>query len=300
MEERKRKDILFELDKLIEIMSVLRGPDGCPWDKKQNYYSIKENIIEEAYEVVEALENKDITAFKEELGDLLLQVVFESQIAYEEGDFDLGDVAEVLREKLIRRHPHVFAEVEVSDSEEVLRNWEKIKKDEKLESDQHSNSLLDEFSQGQSALNQANEIQKIAAQVGFDWNNLEPVLDKIEEELGECKEIIGANPDNSILVENTNQASNEGNIQEQENLEGEIGDLLFAVVNLARFKNINPEIALLKTISKFKNRFQYIEETIEKENASFENYNLDQLDEIWNKAKEDESKNKSNFTGGLE
>src|SRR6056297_1531503 len=132
-------------------MSVLRGPDGCPWDKKQDYYSIKENIIEEAYEVVEALEKNDISAFKEELGDLLLQVVFESQIAYEEGDFDLGDVARVLREKLIRRHPHVFAEVEVNDSEEVLRNWEKIKQEEKLESKSESqlSSLLDDFSQGQ-------------------------------------------------------------------------------------------------------------------------------------------------------
>ena len=300
MEERKRKEILFELDKLIEIMSVLRGPNGCPWDKKQNYYSIKENIIEEAYEVVEELENKDIVFFKEELGDLLLQVVFESQIAYEEGDFDLGDVAKVLREKLIRRHPHVFAEVEVSGSEEVLRNWEKIKKDEKSESDQKSNSLLDKFSQGQSALNQASEIQKIAARVGFDWDNLEPVLDKIEEELGECKEIIGANPDNSILMESNKEALNERNVQEQEELESEIGDLLFAVVNLARFKNINPEIALLKTISKFKKRFQYIEETIKSENSVFEDYNLDQLDKIWNKAKENELEEKTNFTGGLE
>ncbi len=220
----------------------------------------------------------------------MLQVVFESQIAYEEGDFDLGDVAGVLREKLIRRHPHVFAEVEVNDSEEVLRNWEKIKQEEKLESKSETqlSSVLDDFSQGQSALNQAYEIQKIAAKVGFDWDSLEPVLDKIEEELGECKEIIGANPDNSILSLENHQLSKENEFEEE--LENEIGDLLFAVVNLARFKNINPEIALLKTILKFKTRFQYIEKTIEEENSVFEDYNLEQLDQIWNKAKKYESK----------
>lgn len=296
MKEEKRKEILIELEKLIEIMSVLRGPDGCPWDRKQDYYSIKENIIEEAYEVVEALEKNDIRAFKEELGDLLLQVVFESQIAYEKGDFDLGDVAEVLRKKLIRRHPHVFAELEVDGSDEVLRNWERIKKEEKSESLQDESSLLDKFSQGQSALNQAYEIQDIAAEVGFDWNNLEPVLDKIEEELGECKEIIGANPDNSLIETNDYDSKEET----KEKLESEIGDLLFAVVNFARFEKINPEIALLKTILKFKNRFQYIEKTIKNDNSVFEDYDLNQLDEIWNQAKKNESKKNTNFTGGSE
>lgn len=281
MDAGKRKSILKELDKLIKVMSVLRGPDGCPWDKKQDYYSIKENIIEEAYEVVEALERNDIEAFKEELGDLLLQVVFESQIAYEKGDFDLADVAKVLREKLIRRHPHVFAEVEVDGSEEVLRNWERLKQEEKQGEDQ-INSLLDKFNQGQSALNQAYDIQKIAAKIGFDWDNLEPVLDKIEEEFGECKEIIGANPDNTLFTDKNLDA------EEQEELEAEIGDLLFAVVNLARFRNINPELALLKTILKFQNRFKFIEQRIVDEKAAFEDYNLEQLDEIWNEAKKEE------------
>jgi len=281
LDARKRESILEELDKLIKVMSVLRGPDGCPWDKKQDYYSIKENIIEEAYEVVEALERNDINAFKEELGDLLLQVVFESQIAYEKGDFDLADVTKVLREKLIRRHPHVFDEVEVDGSEEVLRNWERIKQEEK-EGENQINSLLDKFNQGQSALNQAYDIQKIAAEVGFDWDNLEPVLDKVEEELGECKEIIGVNPDNTLFTD--------GNldVEDQEELEAEIGDLLFAVVNLARFKNINPELALLKTILKFKNRFKFIEQRIIDEKAEFEDYTLKQLDQIWNQAKRGE------------
>ncbi|MFW5979523.1 MAG: nucleoside triphosphate pyrophosphohydrolase [Halanaerobium sp.] len=281
MEKQNKTKILSELDKLIEVMAILRGPDGCPWDKKQDYYSIKENIIEEAYEVVEALEKNDIPAFKEELGDLLLQVVFESQIAYEKGDFDLADVARVLRKKLIRRHPHVFAEVEVEGSTEVLRNWEQIKQQEKQGKDQF-NSLLDKFNQGQSALNQAYDIQEIAAGVGFDWNNLEPVLNKIEEEFSECKEIIGANPDNTVFAED------DLNSEEQKQLESEIGDLLFAVVNLARFKNINPEIALLKTILKFKNRFKFIEQKISDRKSEFEDYNLNELDELWNQAKNQE------------
>lgn len=281
MEKDIRNEILEELDQLIKVMAVLRGPGGCPWDKKQDYYSIKENIIEEAYEVVEALEKNDIPAFKEELGDLLLQVVFESQIAYEKNDFNLGDVAKVLREKLIRRHPHVFAELDVSGSDEVLKNWEKIKQKEKGKKNQ-LNSLLDKFNQGQSALNQAYDIQKIAAEVGFDWNDLRPVIDKIEEELSECKEIIAVNPDNTTL--------NQSNLdkKDKDKLESEIGDLLFAVVNFARFNDINPEIALLKTILKFKNRFAFIENRVKKNNNDFEDYNLEQLDEFWNQAKKEE------------
>ena len=281
MKEKNKKEILAELDKLIEVMAVLRGPNGCPWDKKQDYYSIKENIIEEAYEVVEALEKNDITAFKEELGDLLLQVVFESQMAYEKDDFDLGDVARVLRKKLIRRHPHVFAEAEVAGSDEVLRNWEKIKEEEKANKNQVI-SLLDKFNQGQSALNQAYDIQKIAAEVGFDWDNLKPVLDKIEEELSECKEIIAATPDNISLNKESLTKS------KKNKLESEVGDLLFAVVNFSRFNNINPELALLKTILKFKNRFKFIEEKIRRNENGFGDYNLEELDEFWNQAKNEE------------
>jgi len=281
LEKDIRNEILEELDQLIKVMAVLRGPGGCPWDKKQDYYSIKENIIEEAYEVVEALEKNDIPAFKEELGDLLLQVVFESQMAYEKNDFNLGDVAKVLREKLIRRHPHVFAELDVSGSDEVLKNWEKIKQKEKGKKNQ-LNSLLDKFNQGQSALNQAYDIQKIAAEVGFDWNDLRPVIDKIEEELSECKEIIAVNPDNTTLSQSNLDK------KDKDKLESEIGDLLFAVVNFARFNDINPEIALLKTIFKFKDRFAFIENRVKKNNNDFEDYNLEQLDEFWNQAKKEE------------
>lgn len=279
MDKDTRNEILKEIDKLIKVMAVLRGPNGCPWDKKQDYYSIKSNIIEEAYEVVEALEKNDLSAFKEELGDLLLQVVFESQIAYEKNDFNLADVARVLREKLIRRHPHVFAELEVEGTDEVLRNWEKIKE---KENENQAISLLDKFNQGQTALNQAYDIQKIAADHGFDWEELKPVLDKIEEELSECREIMAVNPDNSPFNKETLSNS------EKEELESEIGDLLFAVVNFSRFNDINPEIALLKTILKFKNRFKFIEDKIRTENNKFEDYNLKELDEFWNQAKNQE------------
>lgn len=280
MDSSRRKKILNELNSLIEIMAILRGPGGCPWDRKQDYYSIKSNIIEEAYEVVEALEKNDISAFKEELGDLLLQVVFESQIASEKNDFDLGDVTAGLIEKLIRRHPHVFADKKVSGSDEVLRNWEKIKETEKDKAGE-SLSLLDKFNQGQTALNQAYDIQEIAAEVGFDWDDLTPVLNKIEEEFSECKEIVGANPDNRVFASDLDE-------QSSDQLEGEIGDLLFAVVNFARFKKINPELALLKTILKFKNRFSFIEKTIAEKNSDFTDYSLEELDKIWEQAKERE------------
>jgi len=274
MEEKTKKNILKEIDKLIEVMAVLRGPDGCPWDREQDYYSIKDNIIEEAYEVVEALEKGNIEDFKEELGDLLLQVVFESQMAYEEGDFDLGDVSRVLREKLIRRHPHVFAEVDVEDSAEVLHNWNEIKKNEKSEIPE---SLMDKLSQGQSALNQAYQVQKIAAEVGFDWGEIGPVLEKIEEELEENKELLA-----EIKGESDNIEKDSTN---RDKLEEEIGDLLFAVVNLARFENVNPEVALLKTILKFKKRFQYIETAVRADNSEFKNYTLEELDNFWEEAK---------------
>jgi len=277
MEDKTKKKILSELDKLIEVMAVLRGPNGCPWDREQDYYSIKDNIIEEAYEVVEALEKNDIEEFKEELGDLLLQVVFESQMAYEEDDFDLGDVSRVLREKLIRRHPHVFAEVEVEDSDEVLHNWNEIKKEEKQDIPE---SLMDKLSQGQSALNQASQIQKIAAEVGFDWGEIGPIIKKIEEELDENKEV--------LAKKKKAEANSLEEKKHKEKLEEEIGDLLFAVVNLARFENINPEIALLKTVLKFKRRFQYIESAVKSENSEFENYTLQELDRFWEEAKLEE------------
>ncbi|AZO93183.1 nucleoside triphosphate pyrophosphohydrolase [Halocella sp. SP3-1] len=264
-----------ELNRLVDIMEVLRGPDGCPWDKKQNYNSLEPYIIEEAYEVVEALQREDITALKEELGDLLLQVVFQAQIGKERDDFTLIDVLEGINNKLIRRHPHVFQEKKLSSANEVKHLWEEIKKEEKIESGKRKESILDDVSQAQTALNQADELQKKAAEVGFDWSDIKDVVCKIEEELGEVT---------AAIEENDKTAISE-----------EIGDLLFAVVNLARFSHVNSELALLKTILKFKDRFRYIEERVKDKGAVLEKLALDELDEYWEEAKHKLSYNKEDY-----
>lgn len=270
MKKNIENKILYEVRKLVEVMEILRGPDGCPWDREQDYYSLKENIIEEAYEVVEALEKRDIDLLKEELGDLFLQVIFQAQIAHEIGDFDLGDISRILREKLIRRHPHVFADADVENSDEVLSKWEEIKKTENKST---GRSLMDDLNQGQTALNQSLEIQEVAAEVGFDWDDVNLVIKKIEEELEETKEALYKD--------------------DREKLEEELGDLIFSAVNLARFKDINPEVALLKTILKFKNRFRYIEKQIDLDKGNINEYTLNELDKLWDKSKKkfEEEKN---------
>ena len=253
-----------EFDKLLYIMEKLRSPDGCPWDRKQDFYSLKPYIIEEAYEVVEALEKKDIELLKEELGDLLLQVIFQAQIGKEEELFDIDDVIKGIIAKLIRRHPHVFGDEKIETAQEVRKTWEEIKKKERISKKEAS--ILDGVSKIQPSLNQAFEIQHKAAEVGFDWDKIQDVLLKIEEEVEELKDVI--HKDNIDRVED------------------EIGDLLFAVVNLSRFKDINPEIALLRTINKFKKRFNYIEESIKKRDADIKQMSLEELDNFWNEAKE--------------
>lgn len=252
-----------EMDRLLKIMETLRGPEGCPWDKKQDYFSLQPYILEEAYEVVETLVKKDIESLKLELGDLLLQVVFQAQIGRERGDFNLIDVVRAISDKLIRRHPHVFADVDVKDVEEVMKNWEDIKKRE--DDTKMVESILDSVNKGQPALMQSFDLQKKAAEVGFDWENVADVIDKLEEELDEIRQAIAQN--------------------KQEEIEREIGDLLFSVVNLARFYNLNPEIALMKTITKFKDRFSFIEKKLAEENNHFAEMTLDILDEYWEEAK---------------
>lgn len=254
-----------ELNCLVDIMEALRGPNGCPWDKKQDYNSLEPYIIEEAYEVIEALQRKDITALKEELGDLLLQVVFQAQIGKERNDFTLIDVFEGINNKLIRRHPHVFQEKKLSSVNEVKHVWEEIKKEEKVKLGKRKESILDDVSQSQTALNQADEVQNKAAEIGFDWSDIKDVIYKIKEELSEVTIAIGEN-DKIAITE-------------------EIGDLLFAVVNLARFSQVNSELALLKTILKFKDRFRYIEEKVKDKGAVLEELDLDELDEYWEEAK---------------
>ncbi len=266
----KNKEFDSEFDKLLYIMEQLRGPDGCPWDKKQDFYSLKPYIIEEAYEVVEALEEKNMDSLKEELGDLLLQVVFQAQIGKENDIFDIDDIIRAISNKLIRRHPHVFGEKKLDTSQEVKKMWEEIKSQER--NNKSKGSLLDNISKVQPALNQAYEVQLKAAEVGFDWDNIEDVIKKIDEEILELKEVL--------------------NEKKLDKIEDELGDLLFAVVNLSRFKKINPEIALLRTINKFKNRFKYIEEMVEKEDENINEVSLEKLDSYWDQAKEKNNRRK--------
>jgi len=253
-----------EFEKLLYVMEKLRGPDGCPWDKKQDLYSLKPYIIEEAYEVVEALEKENMDLLKEELGDLLLQVIFQAQIGKERKLFDIDDIIKGIVAKLIRRHPHVFGEKKVKSVQEVNKTWEEIKQKERIINKE--GSILSDISKIQPSLNQAYEVQQKAAEVGFDWNEIEEVIAKIEEELEELKEVIDD--------------------EDTDKIEDEMGDLLFAAVNLSRFKSINPEIALLRTINKFKKRFQYIETSLNKHNKDINKMSLKELDKFWEEAKE--------------
>jgi len=253
-----------EFEKLLYVMEKLRGPDGCPWDKKQDLYSLKPYIIEEAYEVVEALEKENMDLLKEELGDLLLQVIFQAQIGKERKLFDIDDIIKGIVAKLIRRHPHVFGEKKVKSVQEVNKTWEEIKQKERIINKE--GSILSDISKIQPSLNQAYEVQQKAAEVGFDWNEIEEVIAKIEEEIEELKEVIGD--------------------EDTDKIEDEMGDLLFAAVNLSRFKSINPEIALLRTINKFKKRFQYIETSLNKHNKDINKMSLKELDKFWEEAKE--------------
>ncbi len=252
--------------KLVDVMKKLRGKNGCPWDKKQNHKSLKPYLIEEVYEVIDAIDREDYNDLKEELGDLLLQIVFHSQIAKENGIFTIDDVAEGIVEKLIRRHPHVFGDVKVKDSDEVLKNWEKIKKEEGKE------SVLDGVPKGLPALLKARRVQEKAKRVGFDWKNIDGALEKVEEEFKELKEAIKSNKKDEISEE--------------------FGDLLFSLVNVSRFLGIDAEDSLQQTINKFMERFKAIENKIKKsEKKNIEEYSLEELDELWDRVKEEKSEN---------
>lgn len=249
---------------LRSIIATLRGPNGCPWDKKQTHQSLKKYLLEEAYEVLEAIDERDDEHLVEELGDLLLQVMLHAQIGEDEGYFTIDDVISTLSEKMIRRHPHVFGNEKVANEEEVLSNWQRLKEEEKSPSQKRS--LLDDLYKGLPALMQAYEIQKTVKRVGFDWGDYRPALEKVKEELTELiTEIENGNP--------------------QERVQLELGDLIFAIVNLARLLSVHPEEALLATNQKFIKRFQYIEEQVEKSGKSFSEFTLDELDEFWEEAK---------------
>jgi tetrapyrrole methylase family protein/MazG family protein len=252
--------LLSAFDELVDVMARLRRKDGCPWDREQSHESLKPYIIEETYEVLDAIDRKDDDELREELGDLLLQIVFHAQIAAEQSRFTMDDVAAAIIEKLKRRHPHVFGNLEVEDSREVLRNWEEIKKEE------GKDSVLDGVPEGLPALLKAQRVQEKVRRVGFDWESIGGTFDKVREEIGELEK----------AVEGRDQAG----------IEDEFGDILFSLVNVARFLDINAEDSLRKTTKKFSHRFRYIENRIEeKGERPIEEYSLEELDVLWDEAK---------------
>ena len=254
--------------RLVEIMARLRSPEGCPWDREQTFDTITPYLLEETYEVMDAIDARDWDGLADELGDLLLQVVFFSQMAKEAGHFDVTDAIQAINSKLIRRHPHVFADGDAKTSDEVLRKWDEIKAGEKAASANASakpKGLLAGVPRSVPALMEARQISSRAANAGFDWSNVEQVLEKLNEELAELD---GARKTGS-----------------PEELQGEIGDLLFVIVNIARFLKVDPEQALRGTNSKFRQRFDFVEKGLEARGKSPREATLDEMEELWKDAK---------------
>ena len=259
-------------DELIAVMARLRAPGGCPWDAEQTYQSLSQYMLEEAYETFDAIhaagETGDTTHLTEELGDVLLQVVFHSTIAAERGDFTIDDVAAGVAKKLVLRHPHVFGDKKLAKAQDVLDNWDELKANERAASgkpEKVKDSLLDEVPVHFPALLESLKVTKKAAKVGFDWESADQVFAKIEEEIGELK---------AAIIQ-----------KDRENIDEEIGDLLFAVVNLARKLDVEPETALKKTNRKFRKRFKFIEEDLRSNGRTLEDSDLAEMDVLWNKAK---------------
>ena len=251
------------LDSLVEIIRRLRAPEGCPWDRKQTFESLKICMVEEVAEVLDAIDNVDHANLKEELGDLLMNISFHAVLAEENGLFCMQDVLREIIDKMIRRHPHVFADVEVNSVDDVMKVWMKAKA---AEGKKEKESILDGIPRNLSSLLTAREVQKQAAKVGFDWERQEQILDKIDEEVMELKEAI-ANADDAHIDE-------------------EIGDLLFAVVNLSRFRKRNSAEDLLNdSVKKFRSRFRYIEKKLKAQNIKLEDASIELMEKLWNEAK---------------
>ena len=264
------------LDELIAVMSRLRAPGGCPWDREQTYASLAQYLLEEAYETFDAIQEADhtgdITNLKEELGDLLLQVIFHSTIGEEKGDFTIDDVASGITQKLILRHPHVFGDAKLERAEDVLDNWDQLKADERKASgkkEKTRESILDEVPVHFPGLLEGLKLTKQAAKVGFDWRNTDEIFAKLDEEVAELKSAID-NRDSGEIAE-------------------EIGDLLFVVVNLARRLDVEPETALKITNRKFRQRFQFIEKRLKARNRTLEEASLEEMDGLWNESKSQSS-----------
>lgn len=244
-------------------MAILRGPEGCPWDQEQTHQSILPQLIEETYEFIDAVEKKNDPHIREELGDLLLHFVFHAQMAHDRKAFDVEEVINGLCEKLVRRHPHVFGDISVKNSGEVIENWDTIKANEKKNHD--GTSLLDSVPQSLPALAQAFKLSKKVAKVGFDWNHPDDVLKKIEEEIGELREALKS--------------------KNQTEIENEMGDLLFSISNWCRFLKIDPETALRHTNSRFRNRFSDMEKNILATKTDMKKLSSTEWDQLWKQAK---------------
>ena len=272
------------------IMHRLRAPGGCPWDREQTFDTIKQYTLEETYEVIEAIENRDWAELKGELGDLLLQVLFYAEMAEEEGRFAIGDVLDTLSDKLVRRHPHVFGDVEANTSGEVLRNWEAIKQQEKKGKgeDTEPKSILAGVSSAMPALMEGLKLSNRAAHVGFDWPNVDGVFEKLEEEVGELREEVAKFPAPGPVPVGRGVAGSKGTqVPEalQQRLHDEIGDLLFVLVNLARYLNVDPESALRGTNRKFRRRFEHVEQKLRESGKKFEDSDIDEMERYWQEAK---------------
>ena len=263
-----KKEKAFTLEPLVDIMATLRSPGGCPWDVLQSHESLRRNLIEEVYEVIEAIDLKDSELLCEELGDLLLQIVFHARMAEESGDFSMQDVVDGIVEKLVRRHPHVFGDISLDDAAAVITSWDNIKKEEKKE----RKSVLDGVPKDLPALMRAYKLQHKASKVGFDWDSAAPVWEKIAEEIEELKEAVAKECEMEI--------------------EEELGDVLFSVVNLSRFLHVDAEVALNGTNRKFHTRFLTVERLVKTSGRSWKDFSLAELDEFWNVAKREKKAEK--------
>ncbi|GAC1656624.1 MAG: nucleoside triphosphate pyrophosphohydrolase [Acidobacteriaceae bacterium] len=257
-----------KFERAAAIMARLRAPGGCPWDREQTFDSIKPYTLEETYEVFAAIEERDWQELRGELGDLLLQVLFYSEMAQEAGHFSLDEVLDTLSDKLVRRHPHVFGDVEAAHSDEVLRNWEAIKKQERGEDASMRTPLLDSVSRKMPALQEAEKINRKAAKTGFDWENVDGIVQKLKEEADELAEELQAG--------------------DRERLEDEIGDLFFTVVNLARYLKVDPESALRRSNAKFRRRFGELERGAWDAGKEVGDLSLGEMDAIWKQVKQSE------------
>jgi nucleoside triphosphate diphosphatase len=287
-------------ERAVSIMARLRAPGGCPWDREQTFDSIKPYTLEETYEVLEAIDNRDWQELTGELGDLLLQVLFYAEMAREQGSFSIDDVLDRLSNKLVDRHPHVFGDVKAETSSDVLRNWEALKAEEKkkrleagggkaAETEKQPESVLAGVSGAMPALLEAHKLSSRAARVGFDWPNIEGLFEKLQEETGELQEQLKEFPQSGpsgrgIAGSGRPQVSPEL----RDRLEGELGDLFFVLVNIARYLALDPESALKRTNRKFKRRFQWMEEQLRASGRTPGNVSMEELESLWQQAKQQE------------